>query len=157
MAKRLTKLYKQMKCKEYSEYNHIWVATVREFNCFEQRRYLYRGCVKCGLNAGVFSSANTSELSLDDKIMKDYIKKNRCNDGIDTTMECDIDLAKAIYSKIKEEYPDIDDETACRYFNAALYKIRKNRVSFEREEDRAVGLSLSPNFNRWSRRHICTD
>ena len=62
----------------------------------------------------------------------------------------DLDLAKAIYSKIKESHPDIDDETARKYFEIALDNIRKIKVNDERKVSRAKRLSLSPKFNKWT-------
>ena len=113
-------LYKQMKIDEYSFCNHIWVNTLHDYDSFEGRSYNYHGCIKCGLDQRVF-----------------YLSEQYR----------DLDLAKAIYSKIKEAHPDIDDETARKYFEIVLYNIRENKVSDERKAKR---LSLSPEFNKWT-------
>lgn len=70
--------------------------------------------------------------------------------GIYTKISCNLNLARAIYSKIKEAHPDIDDETATKYFKVALTNIRNTEVSDKRQKDRAKRLSLSPKFNSWN-------
>ena len=64
-------------------------------------------------------------------------------------IECDIDLARKIFSRIIETHPNIDDETAIKYFVKALNDIRDKEVSDERQESRAKRLSLNPDFRRW--------
>ena len=70
--------------------------------------------------------------------------------GIDSNLLCDLDLAMAIYKKIKEVHPYIDDELAVKYLEASLHKIRNIEVSDERKENRAKRLSLKPDFNKWT-------
>ena len=68
---------------------------------------------------------------------------------METKLVCNLDLAKAIYSKIKEAHPDIDDETARKYFEISLDDIRNIKVNDERKKSRAKRLSLNPDFNKW--------
>lgn len=70
--------------------------------------------------------------------------------GINTKIPCDLNLAKAIYSKIKKAHPNIDDKTATKYFEIALDNIRNIPVNEERKINRARRLSLFSNFNRWN-------
>ena len=77
--------------------------------------------------------------------------------GVETEVACDLDLAQAIFSKIKEVHPDIDDTTAIKYFEIALDDIRNIKVSDERKVGRAKRLSLKPEFKRWSYDDVCND
>lgn len=147
-------LYRQIKVKEYSLCNHIWVKTLDDYDRYEGRSYTYCGCAKCGLDKRVFhlmeSYASPEWLSLDQRVMYDFMRNHSLNEGINTHLLCDLDLAKAIYSKIKENHPNIDDETAVTYLSAALYNIRVKKVSDERKVNRAKRLLLSPKFNKWT-------
>ena len=82
--------------------------------------------------------------------MYDFMYGGVYRSGIDTKMFCDLDLAKAIYSKIREAHPNIDDETARKYFEIALDNIRNIKVTEERKANRAKRLLLIPGFNRWT-------
>lgn len=92
--------------------------------------------------------------TLEQRVMYDFLENYSYRSGIDTHVSCDLDLAKAIYSKIKEAHPDIDDEIARKYFEIALDNIRKIKVNDERKVSRAKRLSLSPKFNEWTARDI---
>ena len=63
--------------------------------------------------------------------------------------ECSLELAHAIYTRLKEEYPGRPDEAIARYFTAALYMIQKYPVSEKRKAGRAKRLGLSEDFNEW--------
>lgn len=69
--------------------------------------------------------------------------------GIKANILCDLDLAKAIYTKIKEAHPNIDDETIVKYLKVALHNIRDTKVSDERKVNRAIRLALKASFNKW--------
>ena len=81
---------------------------------------------------------------------------NDYNKGIHSNEICDIKLAKAIYSRIKETHPDIDDETARKYFEIALNDIRNIKVSEKRKINRAKRLSLGK-FNNWHVKDVYFD
>ena len=74
--------------------------------------------------------------------------------GKSTDIICDLELATAIYNKILEYYPNIDDDTAIKYLGIALDNIRNIEVSEERKMGRAKRLDLSKNFNRWSSSNV---
>lgn len=158
LASKQRELYEQIKVEKYSTCNHIWVIALRDYDSREGRRYDYHGCIKCGLDQriGYLSdfSFNLDSLSLDQRIMYDFMKDNQYFYGIKTGMLCDLDLAMAIYSKIIENHPDIDDDTAVKYFKIALYNIRNIDVTDERKANRARRLSLTPDFKQWSARSI---
>lgn len=146
-------LYIPMKNEEYASCNHIWVTTSHAYDGFEGRSQNCYGCIKCGLDSNLsfkMLSSFECKLPLDKRIMKDYFTRNHnWYRGINTHKLCDLDLGMAIYSKIKEKHPDIDDETATKYFKIALDNIRNIKVSDERKEGRAKRLSLTPKFNKW--------
>ena len=63
--------------------------------------------------------------------------------------ECSLELAHAIYTRLKEEYPERPDEAIAPYFTAALYMIQKYPISEKRKAGRAKRLGLSEDFNEW--------
>lgn len=151
MAYEQKNIYRQLKTKEYSSCNHVWVTTLQDYDRHEGRSYNYHGCIKCGLNKKVFYLMEKyydrpDELEFDERIMYDFMRNSFSDNGIYTNLFCDLDLAKAIYTKIKEIHPDIDDETAIKYLKVALHFIRDIKVSDERKISRAKRLSLHPNY-----------
>ena len=146
-------LYDSIKREEYDECKHILVFSKIDYDSYEGRTYRRCGCIKCGLDNSVLDQER-DWLPHTRKIMYDYLRNNYLN-GIQTKILCDIKLATSIYSKIKDANPDIDDETAIKYFEIALYNIRNIEVNDERKISRAKRLSLSPKFKRWNGGDIC--
>lgn len=149
-----TKLYKEIKFKEYASCNHIWVIDLHDYDSWEGRSYNTHGCIKCGLDYRVINFKDSCHsklyLQLEQQAMYDYLTSDEAVwTGKKTRIMCDLDLGRAIYAKIKEAHPNIDDETALKYFEIALHNIRNNRVSEERKISRARRLSLDPKFNKW--------
>lgn len=148
------KIYKQVKVDEYSLCNHIFVNILCEYDMVEGRSNNYCGCIKCGLDQRVFSLMNlygkVDLLTFDQQIMYSFMKNRSYINGIDTKVSCDLELAKAIYSRIKEVHPDIDDETARKYFEIALNDIRRIKVNNERKASRIRRLKLNSGFNNWN-------
>lgn len=144
-------LYEEIKNEEYSSCNHIWVYSLIDYDSYEGRTYRYCGCIKCGLDQKVLESDSRylDLLPLEQQIMYNFMRNHSYNNGINTNVLCDMDLAKAIYSKIKNAHPNIDDNTARKYFEIALDNIRKIKVSEARKISRAKRLSLKPKFNKW--------
>lgn len=152
-------LIKEIKLAEYDSCNHIWITTKIDRDTFEGRSESFCGCIKCGLNQEVFEKVHypfyETFLSLEDQLMYNHMRSKRGYKTGDIIQDrCDFSLAKSIYSRIKEKYPDIDNKTAIRYFEYALNGIRNTKVSEERKENRAKRLSLSPKFNKWNRYDI---
>lgn len=150
-------LYKQIKVGEYSSCNHIWVKVLHDYDSAEGRSYDYHGCIKCGLDQRVFHIKEQYSafdwfncFTLEQEVMYVYMKDNSYHNGVYTGVLCDLELAKAIYLKIKEAHPSIDDETAKKYFEIALDNMRNIKVSDERKASRVKRLSLSPEFNKWT-------
>lgn len=146
-------LYTQVKVEEYSSCNHIWVNTLHEYDSCEGRSYNYYGCIKCGLDRRVLHLMENYHdqdwLTKEQRIMYNFLTNNQSDFGIKTNLLCDLDLAKAIYSKIKQAHPNIDDETIVKYLKVALHNIRDTKVSDERKVNRAIRLALKPSFNKW--------
>lgn len=148
-------LYKEIKNEEYECCEHIVVYSKIDYDRFEGRTYRSCGCIKCGLDNSILEFKR-EWLSFDQRIMYDYLSKKYLS-GKETKVACDLDLAKAIYSKIKETHPDIDDETVVKYFEITLDNIRNIKVSDERKTNRAKRLSLDPNFKNWNVSDVCND
>lgn len=146
------KIYKELKIQEYSTCNHIWIKTLCDPDIDEEDlKDSYCGCIKCGLNEKAFYMIKwydyrPDDLELDDRIMYDFFRNHYVNHEIYDNLFCNLDLAKAIYLKIKEAHPGINDETAIKYLHAALHFIRDIRVSDERKVSRAKRLSLTPDY-----------
>lgn len=141
-------LSKEIKKEEYSSCEHVLVYSEIDYDRYEGRTYKSCGCIKCGLDGSV-SNQDREYLSFSQKIMYDYLRKPHLR-GKETNITCDLELAHAIYSKIKEVHPDIDDDTALGYFEIALNNIRNTKVSEERKTNRAKRLSLGSKFNNWN-------
>lgn len=134
---------------QYNSCNHVLVYSKYYYDQLNDTTIKRCGCIKCGLDESVLDEKR-EELSPNKIIMYDYLKKNNCNiNGIKTDNMCDLNLAKAIYFKIKENYSNINELTAIKYFEIALDNIRNINVSDERKISRAKRLSLKPNFNKW--------
>lgn len=144
-------LFRDIKMEEYATCNHILVYSKIDYDRYEGRSYESCGCIKCGLDNSVLNESRDC-LSGTQKIMYDYLKKNYLSSnfgGIQTEILCDIDLAQAIYTKIKNVYPDISDEKAINFFKYALKNIRDIKVSDERKVNRAKRLELDSDFKKW--------
>jgi len=141
-------LYKDIKEEEYESCEHILVYSQIDCDRFEGRTHRNHGCIKCGLDTSILK-ADEEYLSYYEKVMYSYLRKKRLI-GTETKIVCDLDLARAIYSKIKQAHPDIDDETAIKYLGIALDNIRDIPVSDDRKASRAKRLSLEPKFKRWN-------
>lgn len=146
----LSELYSPMKEEEFSECEHIWLPIDKISGDCEGRSDIYYGCMKCGLDQRIISATSAKFLSPEYKAMYDYLHEHKAIDkGIMSHTLCDFDLARAMYSKIVEYHPDIDDVTALKYFEIALDDIRNIRVNENRKESRAKRLMLQPGFNHW--------
>ena len=151
------KLYFELKYNEYSSCNHMWVTVRYEHDTFEGRSESHYGCIKCGLNQdnlrkGLFFGREL--LSLDEQIMFDYMQTHGYRKGIFINELCNLELACAIYKRIKEVYPNIDDKIAKKYFEISLNDIRNIKVNVSRQVNRAKRLSLNSNFNSWTSRSV---
>ena len=148
------KLIKQFKLKEFDFCEHLWIVTKCEREYIEGRTEKFCGCVKCGLNQEVLHKAEgilgVEILTFEEQIMYDYLKNGIYLKGNIIPVSCDIDLARSIYLRIKENNPGIDDNTSRKYFEIALDNIRKTKVSDERKANRAKRLYLSSKFDRWN-------
>ena len=93
-------LRKRIKLDEYSSCNHILVYSKIDYDGWEGRTYRSCGCIKCGLDSGVLDG-DRKYFSVLDQLMYDYLKGNHVKGKL-LEVVCDLDLAHAIYSKIKK-------------------------------------------------------
>lgn len=146
----LLSLHTDMKKEEFSKCSHIWIPVSKNVDYYEGRSDIDYGCMKCGLDQRVLSASYPEFLSVDDKIMYNYLRQHYAiHQGIKSHTLCDLDLARSMYSKIIEYHPDIDDITALKYFEIALDNMRNIRVIDDRKESRVKRLMLKPGFNNW--------
>lgn len=152
LAYKEQELYKKLKIADYSSCNHIWVRTLICDNGGDT----YCGCIKCGLDQTVlrlrYIFDTVDIMSFEQRLMYNFMTDTDVfyDKGIESTSVCDLELAKAIYSRIKEVHPDIDDETARKYFEIALNDIRRIKVNNERKASRIRRLKLNSGFNNWN-------
>lgn len=149
-------IHKQVLIKKYNNCNHLMIRSHIE------RDYSYGGkssatrtCLKCGLDEIVNDNYYYYGFISEDEAeaMKTYIKNNHFgyfDRSVASNEICDSELACAIYQKIKEINPDIDDDTAIKYWEIALENIRKKNITEEQKEHRAKRLSLHRDFKRWN-------
>lgn len=146
LATKRKNLYGLMKYGEYENCNHLWGISMDEYGEYD---YV---CVKCGLNYKSLRLTNRGKedsLSFDERVMASVLKEQSFVNDADINLVCDKDLAMALYKKIKEHHPDIDDKTAVKYLEIALEDIRNIEVSEKRKKNRAKRLGLRHDFNRW--------
>ena len=139
-------LHSLMEYGEYENCDHLWGISMDEY---EEYDYV---CVKCGLNYKSLRLTNRGKedsLSFDERVMASVLKEQSFVNDADINIVCDRELAMALYKKIREYHPDIDDKTVIKYFEIALDDIRNIKVSDERKKSRAKRLGLSKDFNRW--------
>ncbi len=150
LAKEKLNIYTQLKNTEFSCCNHIWIKSSIIQDGWESRHEVYYGCIKCGLNEYVKrlireGTLNFDLLTIDQKIMYDFMQNNIYRKGKYLNKICDLNLGKAIYAKIKENHPEIDDDTATKYFVVALDNMQNIKVNKKRKNSRAKRLLLNPN------------
>ena len=139
-------LYRLMKHEEYKNCDHLWFISMDEYEEYDY------ACLKCGLNKKALRLTNRGKedsLSFGEKIMGPLLAEHDYKKGTDINLVYDIELAMAIYKKIKSYHPDIDDKTAVKYLGIALDNIRNIEVNESRKESRVKRLGLSKGFNRW--------
>ncbi len=139
-------LHRLMKYGEYENCDHLWGVSTDEYGEYDCV------CVKCGLNyksLRLTNRGNEDSLSFDERVMASVLKEQSPVNNADINIVCDKDLAMALYKKIREYHPNIDDKTVIKYFEIALDDIRNIEVSDERKKSRAKRLGLSKDFNRW--------
>ena len=137
-------LYVEMKTDEYSSCNHIFVYTKIKHETVDNYEYKCCGCIKCGLNNEVLDYKR-KDLNPDQLIMYNYLsnKNNSYGGSLNAHVLCNLDYARAIYRRIAEKHPGIDDKTALKYFEIALDNMNNIKVSDERKESRAKRLALN--------------
>lgn len=114
---------KRLKNIEYDNCRHIFVVTHQEYDYYEGRRYIRRGCIKCGLNQVLLDAQHT--LSMEEEIAREYLCSSVQMTGLISDAYCDLDLGHSLYQKIKEAHPDFSDEEVLSVFEIMLAKARE--------------------------------
>ncbi len=125
-------IYKKLKVEEYDSCNHIWVNVLHDYDSCEGRSDNYYGCIKCGLDQRVFEITSRLRsidyLTLEQQIMYDYMYGRYVTyKGINTHISCDLDIAREIYSRIKESHDNIDDKSVVELFETELRLVKKKQ------------------------------
>lgn len=138
------KIIAEIKNHEYECCDHILVITSIDRDEYEGRSQKYYGCVKCGLNEQIYRKCAYSRnlLSFEEKIMYDFLKNGYLN-GKRLNFLCDLNSSNSLYNKIKQNNPDIDEATLCKYFEIELENIRNEEVKNKRKENKVKRLSLN--------------
>lgn len=141
----------------YNKYNcckHILVYSKIDFgDATLPNTTYYCGCIKCGLDNSILEKARES-IPFSKKVMYDYLSKNPLQ-GIETNLACDLELAKAVYFKVKEMHPNTDDMEIITYFKQALIDIRNSK----NDDNRKIiikRLSLVSKLKNWKASDIYT-
>ena len=150
------KLYMGVKKEEYMSCKHLTVYSKIYHDCYEHRTHKNCSCIKCGLDSSVLDYEKIFLID-EEKVMYDVLKQNQSIFKNKTDVICDINLAMAIYQKIKEKHPGISDKLARKYFEIALDNIRNIKVNEARKESRVKRLNLEPKFNRWNAKDVIID
>ncbi len=148
--------YKRYKNEEYNNCKHLLITTYAKPSRLDKSKVVtYCGCLKCGLNEKVLNVngwfIDYDQLSLDEQIMFDFLSNKPLKKENVTDIECDLELARAIYNKIMEAHPKISDKKAIKYLGIALDNIRNIDMTNERKESRVKRLGLRKDFNDWQK------
>ena len=131
--------------KTYENCNHLTVITNHDIQCST------KGCIKCGLRDDVLihGLCEKKDILMGNYLLEgnNFIKFRKAK-TID--VNCDLELAHAIYLKLIERYPSADDYTISKYLINALNNIRNNEVNDDRMKNRALRLDLNKDFSKWS-------
>ena len=142
--------YTKMRFKEYSNCKHLFVCTsfYKQLEGDTFRDCYSFGCVKCGLNSelGKYCDKN---LSRDELINKKYNYFFSVKGRVSLNTVCDLELAMAVYKKIIEVHPYIDEDKIIKYMEIAIDNMRDIPVTYERKQSRIKRLNLNDKFYRW--------
>ncbi len=158
LVKECNKLYEEIKSKEFASCNHVWIVTSIDSDPHEGRSYRNYGCIKCGLSEDIrnrydyqIRHRERELIPLEHRIICDFLEEHGevIFYGPHLNLKCNLYLAKAVYLKLKQIYPELDDKTLIKYLEKALIDISEIEVSEERKISRAKRLSLNPEFKNW--------
>ena len=132
LSEKEEELYTEIKIEEYKSCNHLCILTDRIYDGHESRGFNMYGCIKCGLNQKIIGDVNEgikeySFLTPEEKIMYRFSEALSAEKFKKTVISCDFDTAKRLYSKVKENHPNIDDETVIKYIELELNSIENEK------------------------------
>lgn len=142
LLKQINQLSTLLEYNYYDNCNHILINTDKSSESD------YYGCIKCGLKNEVLETYGTNK-----PVMFSYLANHKSYSNFRNARKindyCDLELAQAIYQKINNVYPNIDDDLLIEYFENSLRHIRNIEVNKEREISRSKRLELNANFSKW--------
>lgn len=99
---------------------HILVYTEYEHDYFYKNTNRTFACVKCGLNSAVLKS-HKDFLTDENQVMYKYLVEHPfLETSIELKTSCNFNLAKKVFEKVREKYPNIKNEMLKKYFYVAL-------------------------------------
>lgn len=161
LFEKCNRLYREVKNKEFSSCSHIWIVTSIEIDRYEGRSYRHYGCIKCGLSEEISKfyewgyergrELHLSNIPIEHRVICDFLNEypSVLLSGTHLNLQCNFNLARAICIKLKQKYPNIDDETLIKYLKKALKDISEIEINEERQQSRARRLALNEKFSKW--------
>ena len=139
---------------------HKFITSFVETNLNNGEKEVYFGCVKCGVDESILRIVDYADLTPEEQDEVNYLRSEDMYHRDDVTFDedtvCHLPLAMAIYSRIKERKPRIDDEKAFTYFKRALAYMRRNNTE-ERKVGRIKRLSLENKVALFTPEEISTE
>lgn len=117
-------LYMKIKNIEYLNCKHLWINVPNywDFDDEKDEPTVYHACLKCGLNEKVIleGKSGTNFYNYEDELMYYFMQEYNYKNGIVINATVRLDVAREIYSRIKVNHPDIEDEQMKKYMEIAL-------------------------------------
>lgn len=140
VEKKIYEYHRKIEFKKYDKCDHIYVMIKRKGEQQIRRIYLPKICIKCGLDEST-KSGLYKYLSLEEKIMKDYLIKHPILNRNCIYVFCEPDLAKLIYLKLKENNLAQDDDMLIKNFISIVKNLKEEN---DLEVDNQIKLLLKP-------------
>ena len=122
-------IYKAILKKKYFSCKHVLVESYTEpIDNYEGRAHHYYGCIKCGMNEAVWEQDYYR--NREEKVMKEILQEYRITflPGIKTGITMDIYKAKELYDRLREIYPEIDEDVLVDLFKKVVENEREKTV-----------------------------
>ena len=117
-------LYMKIKNIEYLNCKHLWINVPNywDFDDEKEEPAVYHACLKCGLNEKVILEGKfgTDFYNYEYELMYYFMQEYNYKHGIVINATVRLDVAREIYSRIKANHPDIEDEQMKKYMEIAL-------------------------------------
>lgn len=141
----------QEKIEQMLSCEHIFIVSKID-KCNDGHRtdtYEYVTCLKCGLDSKFSSYDYLLDASFFQEKMGRIYDETKHKGITLSDCKCDSFLARGIYLKLKEVYPDASDELICHYFKCALHNIQTKETTENVQKSRTKRLYLTRGFKKW--------